>query len=140
MERVRVVNALPRPLVDGIPSLRYLSIADMAPNPAFEIDASEWVGDVPSSGAEDGVVYEWDELREVDTIRKQVWWKIIEEDGERKMVEISEDEGESAQRVLEEQDGKADGIAQVEGECIPCRCLAYGLLTDESEAVASLSL
>ena len=86
------------------------------------------------------MVYEWDELREVDTIRKQVWWKIIEEDGERKMVEISEDEGESAQRVLEEQDGKADGIAQVEGECIPCRCLAYGLLTDESEAVASLSL
>ena len=56
------------------------------------------------------------------------------------MVEISEDEGESAQRVLEEQDGKAEGIAQVEGECIPCHCLAYGLLTDESEAVASLSL
>ena len=141
MERVRAVAALPRPLVDAIPSLRYLSVADMAPNPAFKIDASEWEGGIPSRGAEDRVVYEWDELREVDTIRKLMWWKIVEEDGQRKLVEISEDEGERAQRVLEEQDGDVEGISQVEGECIDSApALAYRLLTDELEALASLSL
>ena len=114
MERVRVVNALPRPPVDAIPSRRYLSVADMVANPAFEIDASEWVGDVPSSGAEDGVMYEWDKLREVDTVRTQMWWKIIEEDGERKMVEISESEGEHARSEIEY--GDLDMTVQAEGK------------------------
>ena len=116
MERVRVVNALPRPLVDGIPSLRYLSIADMAPNPAFEIDASEWGGGAPSSGTGDCVVYEWDELREVDTVRKQTWWKIVEEDGQRKTVEISENEGEHARSEIEH--GDLDITVQAEGKSI----------------------
>ncbi|KAI1797107.1 hypothetical protein LXA43DRAFT_1147952 [Ganoderma leucocontextum] len=112
MARVSALAALPRPLVDAIPSLRYLSVADMALNPALEKDAPEWVSDAASSRAEDGVVYEWDELREVDAIRKQMWWKIAEEDGRRTMVEISEDEGERAQRVVE--DGDFEDVSQIE--------------------------
>ena len=113
LERVRAVAALPRPLVDAIPSLRYLAIADMAANRAVVDD----LADGASSGSEKGGgVYEWDEMREVEGIGKQVWWKVVEDDGHRVLREIPEDEGERAQRVIE--DGGEEGISQIEGELI----------------------
>lgn len=116
MERVHAVAALPRPLVDAIPSLRYLAVADMAANRAVVDDLADGV----SGGSERGSgVYEWDEMREVEGIGKQVWWKVVEEDGQRVLREISEDEGERAQRVIE--DGDEEGISQIEGGLIlPC--------------------
>ncbi len=117
MERVRAVAALPRPLVDAIPSLRYLAVADMAPNPAFTDEAPEDAADGASGSSVEGAVYEWDELRQVGGIRRQAWWKIVEEDGKRIMVEISEDEGERAQRRVE--DGDFERVSQIEGTSAP---------------------
>ncbi|KAM5539232.1 hypothetical protein V8D89_007105 [Ganoderma adspersum] len=109
MERVRAVAALPRPLVDAIPSLRYLAVADMAANHAVVDDPADGASGSSERG---GGVYEWDEMREVEGIEKQVWWKVVEEDGKRVLREISEDEGERAQRVIEDRD--EEGISQIE--------------------------
>nr|VWO99948.1 Endochitinase 2 (EC (Chitinase 2) [Ganoderma boninense] len=97
MERVRAVAALPQPLVDAIPSLRYLAVADMSPNPAIVEDAAH---DGSGSSETDGGVYEWDEMREVEGIGKQMWWKVVEEDGKRVLKETSEDEGDFSARWL----------------------------------------
>ena len=46
----------------------------------------------------------------------QMWWKVVEEDGKRVLKEIPEDEGERAQRVIE--DGGDEGVSKLEGERI----------------------
>ena len=121
-ERVRALAALPRPLVDALPSLRYLAVADMAANPALVDDGPEELqSGIPRRARED-VIYEWDELRQIDCIREQRWWKIVQEGGERRMVQISENEGECAQRMIEE--NGSETTTEVEGECVSCYHLA----------------
>ncbi|TBU65219.1 hypothetical protein BD310DRAFT_972660 [Dichomitus squalens] len=118
-ERVYALAALPRPLVDAIPSLRYLSVADMAPNPALWDDSLVESHNAASNCTRKGVVYEWDELRHVDCIREQRWWKIVDDRDRRSLVEISEDEGRDAQHLIEE--GGSAMTAHIEGEYIS-RC------------------
>ncbi|PIL35288.1 hypothetical protein GSI_02013 [Ganoderma sinense ZZ0214-1] len=113
MERVCAVAALPQPLVDAIPSLRYLAVADMAPNPAVVGEAADGASGVSER---EGRVYEWDEMREMEGVGKQGWWKVVEEGGKRVVKEIPEDEGERVQRVIE--DGDEKEVSKVEGEGI----------------------
>ena len=116
-ERVSAVAVLPRPFVDAIPSLRYFSLADMAPTPTLADDADpSGTSDEPDSdNPENGAVPEqWDTLHEIRPT-KQMWWKIVEEDGQRTMIEIGEDEGERMKREVELQDD--DEMLQIEGEC-----------------------
>ena len=118
-ERVSAVAVLPRPFVDAIPSLRYFSLADMAPTPALadDADASETSDEPVSDDPENGAVPEqWDTLHEIRPT-KQMWWKIVEEDGQRTMIEIGEDEGERVKREVELQDDEE--MLWIEGECLP---------------------
>ncbi|KAM5539230.1 hypothetical protein V8D89_007103 [Ganoderma adspersum] len=105
-ERVSAVAVLPRPFVDAIPSLRYFSLADMAPNPALvdDVDAAESSDEPDSDDSENGgVPGQWDTLREIRPV-KRMWWKVVEEDGQRSMIEICDDEGERMKREVELQD------------------------------------
>ena len=45
-----------------------------------------------------------------------MWWKIVEEDGRRVMVEISADEGERVKREVELQEDEE--MLQIEGEFV----------------------
>ena len=118
-ERVSAVAVLPRPFVDAIPSLRYFSLADMAPTPTLADDADpSGTSDEPDSdNPENGAVPEqWDTLHDIRPT-KQMWWKIVEEDGQRTMIEIGEDEGERVKREVELQDDEE--MLWIEGECLP---------------------
>ncbi|KAI1797108.1 hypothetical protein LXA43DRAFT_1147957 [Ganoderma leucocontextum] len=128
-ERMVAMAALPRLLVDAIPSLCYLSVADMAPNTALTDDTPDGSDTGDSSDdyddSESGVRPDgWDDLREIGRIGKQMWWKIVEEEGQRVMVEISEDEGERAKREVELQDDEE--MLRIEGECVPSPPLRAG--------------
>ncbi len=101
INRVKALLPLPALLVRAIPSLRYLSIGDMAPN-------SEVLGRTavdPSIRAlcvdEKDVEWEWDALRRLAMIRRQCWWRVVDGTHERELVEISVEEGEEAQRRIE---------------------------------------
>ncbi|TFK82423.1 hypothetical protein K466DRAFT_556600 [Polyporus arcularius HHB13444] len=101
INRVKALLPLPPLLVRAIPSLRYLSIGDMAPN-------SEVLGRTavdPSIRAlcvdEKDVEWEWDALRRLAMIRRQCWWRVVDGTHERELVEISVEEGEEAQRRIE---------------------------------------
>ena len=111
------VAVLPRPFVDAIPSLRYFSLADMASTPALadDADASGTSDEPDSDDPENGAVPEqWDTLHEIKPT-KQMWWKIVEEDGQRTMIEIGEEEGERMKREVELQDDEE--MLRIEGEC-----------------------
>ncbi|KAI0707030.1 hypothetical protein C8Q76DRAFT_800398 [Earliella scabrosa] len=103
--RVRTLAELPHLVVDAIPTVRYLAIGDLAPNRALFTDAhiqDERLADVfADAPKEESIVSEWDDLRRVQCVRKQTWWRIEEREGSRVLVEISEEEGEEAQREIE---------------------------------------
>ena len=117
--RVRTLAELPRLVVDAIPTVRYLAIGDLAPNRALFTDAhiqDERLADVfADAPKEESIVSEWDDLRRVQCVRKQTWWRIEEREGSRVLVEISEEEGEEAQREIEA--GGYDDDEQIHCEC-----------------------
>ncbi len=104
IKRIKALIALPCLLVRAIPSLRYLSVGDLAPNTHVTgVPIADAALDALRLKAEDFVVTKWDEMRWLDIIRMRCWWRI--EDGPsgspRELVEISEEEGEEAQRQIE---------------------------------------
>ena len=133
-ERMRALVALPGVLLDAIPVLRYLAVADMALHPSLVDDPSFESERAASDCAREDVVQEWDDFRQISSIRKRRWWKIVVESGQRTLVEISKDEGECAQRVAE--DHGYETIAQVEGE-YASRCHPTCRLTFSTEALAA---
>ena len=134
-ERMRALVALPGVLLDAIPVLRYLAVADMALHPSLVDDPSFESESAASDCAREDVVQEWDDFRQISSIRKRRWWKIVVEDGQRTLVEISRDEGECAQRVAE--DHGYETIAQVEGE-YTSRCHPTYRLTFSTEVLAAM--
>lgn len=118
ISRVRGLALLPSALADAIPTLRYLAVGDAAPNRALfsesDICREELHDLFADAPAEESVVYEWDELRRVECIKKQCWWRVVNHEGRRVLVEISEEEGEEAQRVIEA--GQDDMTAQIDRE------------------------
>ncbi|KAI0749246.1 hypothetical protein C8Q80DRAFT_612332 [Daedaleopsis nitida] len=104
--RVRALAELPQLCIEAIPTLLYMAIGDTAPNMDL-FDRSdvndEELADVFQHGQGEGPIEsEWDELRQLDCVRKQRWWKIEARESQRILVEISEDGGEEAQRLIEE--------------------------------------
>ena len=118
---MRALSALVQPLADAIPTLRVLSIADMGISTEIMAateeacdelerarDAAEYGLGEGGDGAEK-IVYEWDELRRLSHIRVQRWWRVEDDEaGRRRLVEISEAEGERAQTVIESPDWNAE--------------------------------
>ena len=137
--RVRALSAIAQPLADAIPTLRVLSIADMgicteimaATEEACDeleraSDAAEFGLGEEGDGAE-GTVYEWDELRRLSHIRVRRWWRVEDDEaGRRRLVEISEAEGERAQTVIESPDWNAEtglsGTSHYPGTGSKLRC------------------
>lgn len=106
IHRVRTLAALPQLCLEAIPTLRYLSIGDLAPKlhllNSADIDDEE-LADVFQFGCspEGRLSGDWDELWRVYGLYAQRWWRIAEREGERALVSISEDEGEEAQGQIE---------------------------------------
>lgn len=105
--RLRALCELPQLCIDAIPSLLYLAIGDAAPNTDLFNRSDlvdEALADIFQYGQGEGPIEsEWDELRQLDCVRKQRWWKIEVRERQRILVEISEDEGEEAQRLIMEE-------------------------------------
>ncbi|KAI0749239.1 hypothetical protein C8Q80DRAFT_1269144 [Daedaleopsis nitida] len=88
----------------AIPTLRYLSIGDLAPKLLLlngaDVDDEE-LADVFQFGCGEGrTAGDWDELWRVHGLWAQRWWRIEELGGERVLVAISEDEGKTAQGLI----------------------------------------
>ncbi|RPD53122.1 hypothetical protein L227DRAFT_617256 [Lentinus tigrinus ALCF2SS1-6] len=94
--RMQKLAALPNQLVRALPSLRYLSLGDTAPNASRLVDN-------PSTSiirAEDNVLTQWDKLRRTHSVKKQSWWRIVIGPYGKELVAISEEEGEEAQHLI----------------------------------------
>ncbi|PIL35280.1 hypothetical protein GSI_02005 [Ganoderma sinense ZZ0214-1] len=127
-ERVQAVAEWPQPFANAIPSLRYFSLTDMAPNPTLvdDADASETSDEADTDDAENSATpehWKWDALRETG-LMERMWWKIVEEGGRRVMVEILADEGERVKREVELQDDEE--MLRIEGEFVLYLMLCTG--------------
>ena len=162
--RVHALAALAQPLAAAFPALLALSIADMGISTRImsatkeactEVerarDAEEYgLRDEDNDSSGGGWMMcadEWDKLRRLPRVRLQRWWRIVDDGaGSRRLVEISEAEGERAKAAIDSPDCNAetglDGMsslygipdrvanAAIEQICSP-RC-RYAALTDSA--------
>ncbi|RPD53121.1 hypothetical protein L227DRAFT_420666 [Lentinus tigrinus ALCF2SS1-6] len=101
IDRVKALNALPPLLAHAFPWLRYLSVADAAPN-MYLLQDTPLEPSISALQVDEGAVgWGWDELRHLMGIRRQRWWRVVYGPHGRELVEITSEEGEAAQQEIE---------------------------------------
>ncbi|KAI0671304.1 hypothetical protein C8Q78DRAFT_762904 [Trametes maxima] len=109
--RVASMALLPQRLVDALPALRYLVLLDGGRNEAFlRYPVRDPTSHVPTNDAEYSEKGEWDELRRTDRVRSWKYWRVVDDREGRTLVEISQAESDSAQKLVESMDWQS--IAQ----------------------------